>query len=350
MSDDHPCMSSGAAALALKNHDVLCHMFEVHGDVSTRTRLSRKDLFCSSLVSRAFREPALRALWRDMSPPTPLWLLLAPRNSAAEILSERTHADPARWARFMWYARFVQELHITTFGLEHKHKQLICALVEHNGEESIFPSLQTLSWSPSSYSDTSYFPLFTPQLHSAILDLPHPSEADKDPQSHIFLAQLRASSPRLDYLCVDVSWEHIGVNHLGVIASFEHLTDLNLVASTSLTSFRELATMPCMNSLRIAYVRSDELEPSHPLAQIHAPRLTLISVGGNCPSLAQLFTALNAPVLASASFHAISDHPLTERYADYDLCIKALTTVCPPRWRTSASRSTRTAARRWSST
>ncbi|PIL26522.1 hypothetical protein GSI_12280 [Ganoderma sinense ZZ0214-1] len=272
-----------------------------------------------------------------MSPPTPLWRLLAPIGSAKpetsefldNILSEKTYADPIRWTRFMWYAPFVQELHIIAFGTEDKHKQIIHALVEHNGGESIFPALQTLWWSPSSYSDSSYFPLFTPQLRSAILNFPHSSNASlRDPLDRSFLARLRVSSPRLDYLCVDASWGPLGVDHLTVIPSFEHLTDLNLVATTSLTWFRKLATMPRMKSLRIAYVASNKSELSRDPEQIHAPRLTAISVGGNCPSLAHLFTALGAPRLASASFHAMSDD--RDRDPDYISCIKALATTCPP--------------------
>ena len=40
--------------------------------------LSDDDLLRCALVCRAFCEPALRALWADMSLPTPLWQLLAP--------------------------------------------------------------------------------------------------------------------------------------------------------------------------------------------------------------------------------------------------------------------------------
>ncbi|KAI1795329.1 hypothetical protein LXA43DRAFT_852550, partial [Ganoderma leucocontextum] len=101
-------------------------------------------------VSRAFCEPALHALWRDMLPPkAPLWRLLAPPVSgidtghlADETVSERTYTEPARWAHFMWYVRFVQELHITMSDFQCEQKQLIHALVAQNGGETIFPSLQ----------------------------------------------------------------------------------------------------------------------------------------------------------------------------------------------------------------
>ncbi|KAM5539622.1 hypothetical protein V8D89_006731 [Ganoderma adspersum] len=258
-----------------------------------------------------------------MSPPTPLWRLLADPNSTLQkfnesdfldtVMSEKTYADPARWGRLVWYARLVQELDISApFCIPDKHKQLIDTLVSYNGGVSIFPSLRALRWPP--------FP------HSLEADISGP---EKDPQNHIFLARLHTSSPRLGYLCIDACWAYIGVNHSRIISSFEHLTGVNLIASISFASFRELATMPSVEFLRIAEVRSNaEQEPPHP--EIHSPNLTQISVGGNCSSLAQLFNALNAPVLASVGLHAIVDDPEADEYTDYELIIKALSTACSP--------------------
>ncbi|KAI1795451.1 hypothetical protein LXA43DRAFT_1080284 [Ganoderma leucocontextum] len=338
---DYSRPAAGAAAqVALNTHDILCQIFQV--DRHFRPKLSRKDLFRCALVSRAFCEPVLRRLWRDMSPPDPLWLLLAPTGMSSTledltsdlfdvVLSERTYADPARWSRFMWYARFVQKLDIMTLVSADPLKQqlLIRTLIEHNGGESIFPSLQTLWWSPSSHSDSSYFPPFTPQIRSAPFSFPSPKQEDidredKNSKSSAFLARLRASSSRLSYLYLDMCRERIGPSYSRIISSFEHLTRVNLIASISLTSFRELATMPRMKSLQITYVSSNEPGPSHhPIVPIYAPRLKLISIRGNCPSLTQLFTALHAPALRSASLYAMCD----STSGDYVSCIEALATV-----------------------
>ncbi|KAI1795349.1 hypothetical protein LXA43DRAFT_882222, partial [Ganoderma leucocontextum] len=338
---------------ALKIHDILCHVFEVDSNVGNRGIFSRNDLLRCALVSRAFCEPALRTLWRDMSSPTPLWRLLSATGSMPkptsyefeffdsvypQILSEKTYTDPARWARFMWYARFVQELGITNFCREYKHKKLIHALIEHNGGETIFPSLRALWWPPSSYSDSSYFVFFTPRLRTAIIDfhrcMPRDKQhPDEDPESHVFLARLHASSPRLDYLSVSTSLQRIGTNHSRLIARFEHLTVLHLIARISLTSFRELATMPRMENLHISHIRSDEteLKPSQSPGRIDARNLVTMSAGGNCPSLTHLFTALDAPVLVSASVHAMCDDPpRREGYVDYISCIEAVATVGSP--------------------
>ena len=365
MSGAHPHQGSGEMVYALGIYEILCEVFELNRDVRQRRILSHKDLFCCALVSRSFCEPALRVLWRTMSPPTPLWRLLADPNATlqefnesdfldtvsnlncdgliilglimlrSQVMSEKTYADPARWGRLVWYACLVQELDISApFCTPDKHTQLIDALVSYNGGVSIFPSLRALRWPASSYSDSSYFPLFTPRLQSAIFKFPHSLEADisdieEDPQSHIFLAPLRTSSPRLGYLCIDACCAHIGANSSRIISSFEHLARVNIVASISFASFRELATMPSVEFLRISQVRSNaEQEPSHP--EIHSPTLTQISVGGNCSSLTQLFTALRAPILTSVGLHAIVDDPEADGYIDYESSITALSTACSP--------------------
>ena len=246
------------------------------------------------------------------------------------------YMDPARWARFKWYARFIKKLDIVSLRLDCDHKELICALIAYNGGETVFPSLQTLSWPPSSYSDFSYFPLFTARLRSANINFNRPLFADtrppdQVPESHAFLAQLLATSPRLDRLTVCTSLQALGARHSGVIASFEYLRILHITARISLTSFRELATLQHMESLNVFYVSLDDRHPlSRPPAPIHAPRLESLRVGGNLLSLTQLFSALNAPTLASASVRVMWDDPprTTERdYIDYVSCIEAFATI-----------------------
>ena len=81
------------------------------------------------------------------------------------------------------------------------------------------------------------------------------------------------------------------------------------------------------------HVSLDVVDPSRPPAQIHAPRLASLAIGGTCPSLTQLFTALDAPALASATMHAMWDGPprtLAHGYIDYVPFIEALATVPEP--------------------
>ena len=79
MRDDPSRSELSATTIALRNHDILCHLFEGDKRIIYRTSgLSDDDLLRCALVCRAFCEPALRALWADMSLPTPLWQLLAP--------------------------------------------------------------------------------------------------------------------------------------------------------------------------------------------------------------------------------------------------------------------------------
>ena len=85
-----------------------------------------------------------------------------------------------------------------------------------------------------------------------------------------------------------------------------------------------------MESLLIAHVRSENPEPSHPHVPIPTLRLRRISVGGDCSSLIQLFTALRAPILAAAGLHTMCDNPQAEAYADYESSFEAFSTACSP--------------------
>ncbi|PIL26510.1 hypothetical protein GSI_12268 [Ganoderma sinense ZZ0214-1] len=88
--------------------------------------------------------------------------------------------------------------------------------------------------------------------------------------------------------------------------------------------------MPCIETLHIKYIRSEELEPLHSRHRVHAPRLTLLSVTGNRSSLTQLVTALDAPNLATASVRAISDDPRTHQFVDFVSWIETLATLGSP--------------------
>ncbi len=233
----------------------------------------------------------------------------------------------------MWYARFVRTVRVIGSGLDDKHRELLYTLIGHNCGASVFPSLQRLSWSPSSYSDCSYFPLFSPQLHTADFKFPDVSKVnthrpDTDTQSNTFLTQLHASSPRLSGLYVDASWQRIGEHHCRAIPSFKHLLNLNLIASVSATSLLYLATMPRLTSLQAGHVWSDELAPSlaRPAQAWHAPCLTLITIRGDCHVLAHLFAALHAPLLKVVVFSATCRDP-DAKTPGYVPCLKALATL-----------------------
>nr|VWP00251.1 Beta-glucosidase (EC [Ganoderma boninense] len=124
------------------------------------------------------------------------------------------------------------ELGFMNFDTE--HKQLIHTLVAHNGRETIFSSLRSLSWTMSSCADTSYLPLLTHRIKSMAFEFYRDPEtdgrsSDEDLTSDIFLAELRTSSPRLGQLSILTT--SLGMNHAHIIASFEHLSDLHLTAS-----------------------------------------------------------------------------------------------------------------------
>ncbi|PIL26507.1 hypothetical protein GSI_12265 [Ganoderma sinense ZZ0214-1] len=244
--------------------------------------------------------------------------------------------DLDRWARFMWYARFVRTIRIIGTKLESKHRELVYALVEHNGDASVFPSLQELQWAPSSRHDSSHFPLFTPQLYTAAFTIPGPTKEDpcrldQDSESHTFLARLQETSPRLRFLSVDASWQRLGEHHILAVCSFSALINLRLVSTISTSSFSELAAMPHLKCLEVGHVDvwcDGQASPPSPCpARIFAPRLLFLTIFGESNLLATLFTALRAPVLRAATVTAIyndSNPPRTGTGLGYVRCLKAL--------------------------
>lgn len=69
---------------ALMNFDILLSIFDgcYYRD---QRELAALDLRNCALVCHGFSEPALRALWKTMAPPKPLWHLLAPDRHPEDV-------------------------------------------------------------------------------------------------------------------------------------------------------------------------------------------------------------------------------------------------------------------------
>ena len=66
------------------NYDVLLTIFD-GSYYRDQRELAALDLRNCALVCRGFSEPALRALWKTMAPPKPLWRLLAPDRHPEDV-------------------------------------------------------------------------------------------------------------------------------------------------------------------------------------------------------------------------------------------------------------------------
>ena len=96
MSNEGPRPTSGAAVIALSIHEILCNVFGVDSGLGKDKAFRDSELLQCALVSRTFREPALRALWGHMSSPTPLWRLLAAPGTHSEWISQFDFFDAVR--------------------------------------------------------------------------------------------------------------------------------------------------------------------------------------------------------------------------------------------------------------
>ncbi|KAI1785514.1 hypothetical protein LXA43DRAFT_868757, partial [Ganoderma leucocontextum] len=105
-------------------------------------------------VSRSLSNPALHLLWSNLRTPLPLWLLLEPDGVTSHMREQRTQwqivdaqlwNDRNHWDRFLYYGQLVRELsfHMAQVdALNDLHAQLVRAVVEHNGGQTVLPSLR----------------------------------------------------------------------------------------------------------------------------------------------------------------------------------------------------------------
>ncbi|PIL26089.1 hypothetical protein GSI_11843 [Ganoderma sinense ZZ0214-1] len=319
---------------ALMNYDVLLAIFD-GSYYRDRRELAAFDLRNCALACRAFNEPALRALWKTMSPPKPLWHLLAPDRHPEEIISDELYKDAARWNRFQWYARFVRELEIPHHGSSAmRDAQIIRCLLNYNGRNSFTPSLRVLSYPPESIWDDSFCALFTPRLRDVTLHYTHPFRFDEHQWIRFGqsvsnvpyeepVRRLRDSSPHLESLRLYSAG--ITPNLLTAITSFEHLREARLGTINS-EAFRNLVAMPKLTNLEVYSLDWDEqtlaCEP------ICARSLRSLVVGDDASTLENFFYALDAPSLEAATLHLFRDD--TDAALNYVPCLSALARAVDP--------------------
>ncbi|KAI1790320.1 hypothetical protein LXA43DRAFT_510359 [Ganoderma leucocontextum] len=120
---------------------------------------------------------SIRLLWSTLDTLTPLWLLLAPatltRKQRAsddllqtQIIDAQLWNDPDRWDRFLYYAQLVRKVSFCP-DLDKPselHVQLVRTVVEHNGGQTVLPSLRVFVWSLPTQRDGGMVRLLSPNV------------------------------------------------------------------------------------------------------------------------------------------------------------------------------------------
>ncbi|KZT04676.1 uncharacterized protein LAESUDRAFT_751061 [Laetiporus sulphureus 93-53] len=155
-------------------NDYILHEIFSYINMWEKATLSR-----AALVSRAFIEPAIRVLWRNLYSFAPLFKLLSgsikhvsqPLDPEIEYtLSSEILED--EWARFQIYALYVHSLILTAFQVggrvrsERLHPSAFPILFRKAGSKPILPHLETLRWCDSDHECiyTDLIPFVTPSL------------------------------------------------------------------------------------------------------------------------------------------------------------------------------------------
>ncbi|KAI0651344.1 hypothetical protein C8Q79DRAFT_28497 [Trametes meyenii] len=138
---------------------------------------------CASLarVCRAFTDPALRLVWRELKSLQPLWQVVLPSyprpgTSLAigahmdQILLLQFYKYPSVWARFQLYARYIRSLEATS--VYHVEARLIRDVIANHGGKTFLPSLRTLQWTEDGRWPGLLFSLIPSCLESLLIYYP----------------------------------------------------------------------------------------------------------------------------------------------------------------------------------
>ncbi|KAI0702574.1 hypothetical protein C8Q76DRAFT_697691 [Earliella scabrosa] len=343
---------------ALGCHDILATIFS---DVATLKNgwdapFRKGDLVKLALVCRGWRVHTLRLVWRDLDSILPLWRLLAPSSLPAptggaptdeycdavgdhtqlsecdnelnvlQIVSARLYLNETHLSKFLWYAGHVQELH----ARNSKDATLFRAILELNGGEPLFPSLQTLWWSPSTVSDLSLLPLFTSTLQNVILNYqtmvaPEPEVQDSTLCS--ILSHLHDTSPTLQYICIDANLESDpSPDLMRQLPAFRHLQRIYITFGIGSSCFFDLVSNGYLARAEVGYLYWDGSSAAS-IPPITAHALKMLIVTGNCECLTRLFTVLRAPNLEYA--HLETSDRRAAIMPDYLSCINAFAAAVP---------------------
>ncbi|PIL23586.1 hypothetical protein GSI_14899 [Ganoderma sinense ZZ0214-1] len=254
MGDIHPL----ASVRVLTNADLL------HGIFTFVPRASEKrdsHLARCATVCRAFHEPTIRVLWRDLDSLLPLWHLLAPPNTlfpsddAVEeqiqhfleaVASAQLYLDPTRWDRFLRHAAHIRVIcHRTRASpaIETANRLLIQAVIMQNAGRTVLPLLRSIHWqSCDSPWDGALIPLFTPTLRHAGFT----TNSGDGPSAHL-LRRLREACPTLHSIYLN----YISPSLVQGVLPFDRLRKVGIYRISGPDHFRDIITKPDLTTLRV---------------------------------------------------------------------------------------------------
>ncbi|KAI1795450.1 hypothetical protein LXA43DRAFT_914184 [Ganoderma leucocontextum] len=321
-----------ASAQVLTNTDLL-HCIFVFVPLPPDSRLRDSYLAQCAVVRRAFHEPAIRVLWRNLDSLLPLWHLLAPPNTPfpssrdrieggrgvlsylQKINSAQLYVDSTQWDRFLLHAAHVRGIVHSydlstrqTTSINEETRFLIQSVIMRNGGSTVLPSLRTIECRGPFPCGDALIPFFTSTLRHATFDLRGYNEAAHIP----FLRGLRESSPFLDKFVL-FNFTRRDLNEcpspiIQELVCFPRLRELQVLQITEFEAFQALVTMPNLTRLTVLEVTGPWAGLGHAISVRH---LRELSVTGGPSAISNLFHLVRYQALKSAKIHLDSSEEVT---------------------------------------
>ncbi|RDX44945.1 hypothetical protein OH76DRAFT_1408559 [Lentinus brumalis] len=330
---------SSSAAQVLSNDYILRNIFNTHSYLyNDYGRLQNDDLARCARVCQAFSEPALRVLWRELASVLPIWHLLSPpdlpyprkreqmEGYCAAVLDAETYRDAVRRERFRSYTSYVYGL--SQSGPVGRDIPLLFSVLRREfHEDTLFPFLRQLRWTPLDGDGSQFAVLFSPNLATVELDFSWFSEeADHGGAELEALRSAAAQSPGLKTLTIrGAAWWTPGA--MTVLSSFRCLRKVELFCDVEPSVLPQLVQITTLRSVSLR-VGSPSVSTSQLPGPYDAPHLEELVLIGTPPDLLQLLLPMRAAALGwlDITLTGYQEH----EDIDHIACVKAAANAVSP--------------------
>jgi len=296
----------------LQNQDILYIIF----NCVTYANKPKKALARFARVCRAFSDPALSILWRDLDDVDVLLSIFTGYKKVEEgsVGSENNYisndAYSEGWVRFQKYARLVRALQLR--GGKVSHPSLFTHLVRRNNWMPLLPHLERLDYHMDSPFETLLYAFVSESLRH--LEIRLATNMDPECPSAISLL-IHNITPQIKNL-EDICFRSIERRHhsLLFVRACPKLRSVQILDWRHIMYPRLLQSLSCLSDLVDLHIAAGEGEEAFPPIG-GFPRLRKLHVGGQPLRIAAVLSATSLPVLRDLTLVFEGSKEPLEEYA-----------------------------------
>ncbi|KAF8124903.1 hypothetical protein EV363DRAFT_1586640 [Boletus edulis] len=319
---------------ALEIEEILLNIF--HRCYSRHDGIDKSDLASLARICRAFKEPALDVLWKELDDLSPLTQCipdashqLSPNNRTRSFSRPLTQTE---WDTLQRYTRRICRVMDFGSGLDEKSIEI---LLKPPTTQPLFPKLRYLIYKHTNAEPTHLFHLPFPSLVFIWINSDDPrwfqdslgslSEVSPNVNGlHLHMHQSDVTFDKLVSKCI-CRWQNLRtVDFPNICLDVEALAHLSRVPALTRLTFKQIVTLPdrvsplFFSNLRDLALHSASLDPiSHLLSRIRLPVIESVSAFiYSCPSRQALSSFLAS--LQSNADRAIKRLSLFQTSSDND--------------------------------